>query len=167
LLPLLAQVLDAVACPVVAAGGIGGPRELAAVLAAGAAGARLGTRFLGAAEANVHPDYRQRLLAARAEDTVLTEAFSVLWPNAPHRVLRSSIEAAERSTSEIVGTVPQPGEPFPVPRFSIVSPSAGATGEVAAMALYAGESVAAVERIEPAADIIRALVEGAEALLRR
>jgi len=167
LLPLLAQVLDEVGCPVVAAGGIGGPRELAAVLTSGAAGARLGTRLLAAAEANVHPDYLERLLAACAEDTVLTETFSAQWPNAPHRVLRSCIEAAERCDDEVVATLPLPGGPFPVPRLGVVSPSREVEGDVAAMALYAGQSVGSIRRVEPASEILRDLFEGAEALLGR
>lgn len=166
-LPLLAEILETVRCPVVAAGGIGGPRELAAVLAAGATGARMGTRFLAASEANVHPAYRQLLIEARAEDTVLTEAFSAMWPNAPHRVLRSSLEAAAAFDGEIVGALPTPGGSFPVPRFGVASPTTETTGTVEAMALYAGESVSAVRRVQPAAEIVRELVEGAEALLSR
>ncbi|WP_219417303.1 nitronate monooxygenase [Pseudonocardia nigra] len=54
LLPLLAAVLSAVDVPVLAAGGIAEPRALAAVLAAGAAGARLGTRFIASTETGVH-----------------------------------------------------------------------------------------------------------------
>jgi nitronate monooxygenase len=167
LLPLLAQVLESVRCPVLAAGGIGGPRELAAVLAAGAAGARLGTRMLAASEANVHPDYRKRLFAARAEDTVLTEAFSAMWPHAPHRVLRSAVEAAEAFRGEVVGSLPTPLGPFPIPRLGVVSPTRETTGQIEAMALYAGESVNAVERVETTAEIVRALVDGARARLAR
>jgi NAD(P)H-dependent flavin oxidoreductase YrpB (nitropropane dioxygenase family) len=165
LLPLLAEVLDAVRCPVVAAGGIGGPRELAAVLAAGASGARMGTRFLAASEANIHPSYLQLLKEARAEDTVLTEAFSTMWPNAPHRVLRSSVDAAAAFAGEVVGTLPTPNGPFPVPRYGVASPTRETTGTVEAMALYAGESVGAVRRVQPAAEIVRELVDGAAALL--
>jgi len=57
LLPLLSSVLDAVSVPVLAAGGIGNGRSIAGVLAAGAAGVRMGTRFIAAAESNAHPDY--------------------------------------------------------------------------------------------------------------
>jgi NAD(P)H-dependent flavin oxidoreductase YrpB (nitropropane dioxygenase family) len=167
LLPLLAEVLENVRCPVLAAGGIGGPRELAAVLAAGASGARLGTRFLAASEANVHPSYRQLLMEARAEDTVLTEAFSVMWPDAPHRVLRSSVDAAAAFEGEVVGTIPTVVGPFPVPRNGVISPTRETTGKIEAMALYAGESVSAVRCVQPAAEIVRELVEGAEALLSR
>jgi len=166
LLPLLAQVLEAVPVPVVAAGGLATARDVAAVLAAGAAGARLGTRFVASAETGAHPEYVRRLLAARAEDTVLTEAFSVMWPNAPHRVLRSSVEAAERFADPVVGELTIAGTAMPIPRASAISPSVTTTGAIEAMALYAGESVANVNDVRPAGDIVRELVEGAERLLR-
>lgn len=63
LLPLLAGVLDAVMVPVLAAGGIASARSMAAVLAAGAAGVRVGTRFLATAESGAHPEYVAALLA--------------------------------------------------------------------------------------------------------
>ena len=58
-------------------------------------GVRVGTRFVAATEAAVYPEYVAALIAAEAQDTTLTEAFSNGWPNAPHRVPRSSITAAE------------------------------------------------------------------------
>jgi NAD(P)H-dependent flavin oxidoreductase YrpB (nitropropane dioxygenase family) len=73
---LLDEVLIAVEVPVLAAGGIGTGRALAAALVEGASGARVGTRFVAAAEADAHPEYVGRLIAARAEDTVYTQAFS-------------------------------------------------------------------------------------------
>ncbi len=167
LLPLLREVLDTVAVPVVAAGGIATGRDVAAVLAAGAAGVRMGTRFVAAAESGAHPAYVAALLRAKSEETVLTEAFSVLWPNAPHRVLRSCIAAANACTEEIMGQFDWGGMPMPVERFSVFCPTVGTRGQVDAMALYAGQSVGAVCRIEPAADIVRELVAGAERLLLR
>jgi nitronate monooxygenase len=165
LLTLLGQVLDRVRCPVVAAGGIGSARQLGAVLAAGAGGARMGTRFLAAIEANVHPLYLEQILAAKPEDTILTEAFSVMWPHAPHRVLRRSCEAMAAAGGGIVGTLPTPAGPFEIPRGGVVSPTRETTGRIDAMAHYAGESVAATDRTEPAATIIHELIAGAEALL--
>jgi NAD(P)H-dependent flavin oxidoreductase YrpB (nitropropane dioxygenase family) len=165
LLPLLAELLDAVSCPVLAAGGIAGPRELAAVLAAGAAGARLGTRMLAASEADVHPRYRELLFAARAEDTVLTEAFSVGWPDAPHRVLRSALAAAQALRHDVAGTLPTAGGPVPIPRLGVISPTRETSGSIEAMSLYAGEGVGALRRLEPAAEIVDAIASGAEALL--
>ena len=129
-------------------------RELAAVLAAGAAGARLGTRMLAASEANVHPVYRERLFAARAEDTILTETFSAGWPRAPHRVLRSAVAAAESCRDDVTGALPVPGGLLQIPRLGPISPTRETTGRVEAMALYAGEGVGAVQRVEPAAAIV-------------
>lgn len=166
LLPLLSLVLDAVRVPVVAAGGIASARSLAAVLAAGAGAARMGTRFVAAAESGAHPDYVAKLLAAGAQDTCLTEAFSAMWPNAPHRVLRSAIDAAASLTDDVVGTLEEAGQVLPVPRFSVIVPTAGTTGRIDAMALYAGESVDDVTSVRPAAEIVTELARGAERLLR-
>ena len=89
LLPLLSEVLDALRVPVLAAGGIATARDLAAVLACGASGARIGTRFVAAAESGAHPLYVKALLSATRRTPVSREAYSVGWPDAPHRVLRS------------------------------------------------------------------------------
>jgi NAD(P)H-dependent flavin oxidoreductase YrpB (nitropropane dioxygenase family) len=157
LLPLLAQVLDAVDIPVLAAGGIATRRDVAAALAAGAAGVRVGTRFATALESGAHPAYVDALLRAESEDTVLTEAFSVMWPNAPHRVLRSCVAAAERLTEELAGEVDYAGRVLPIPRLSFFVPTAETRGHIECMALYAGESVGAVTRRQPAAEIVRDL----------
>jgi nitronate monooxygenase len=155
LLPLLDEVLEAVDVPVVAAGGIASGRAVAAVLAAGAAAARVGTRFLAADEAATHPVYVEALLAASGHDTVLTEAFSAPpAPRTPHRVLRSALEAAEAAEDEVVGEVSLGTRRVPVPRFGADNPAADATGQVEAMALYAGEGVGSVRRREPAAAIV-------------
>ncbi len=167
LLPLLEQVVPVSRVPVVASGGIGSGRGVAAVLAAGAAAARVGTRFLAAEETDVHPQYVEALIAASPEESVLTEAFSVMWPNAPHRVLQSAIEAAEAFQGDVVGEIRMGPNAMPVPRFGVPAPSSGASGNIAAMALYAGQSVGSVKRRQPAAEIARELSEEAEALLRR
>jgi len=166
LFPLLAQVLEVVRVPVIAAGGIGSARSMAAALAAGAVAVRVGTRFLAARESGAHPAYVDALIRARAEDTVLTEAFSVGWPNAPHRVLRSCVERAESFKGELVGRGSIGGKIYPIPRLAPPTPNRETEGDVDAMALYAGQSVDAVRRIQPAAEIVRELDEGAERLLR-
>jgi nitronate monooxygenase len=167
LLPLLADVLDAVSVPVVAAGGIASARAMAAALAAGASAVRVGTRFLASHESGAHPDYVEALLAASGEDTVLTTAFSAGWPDAPHRVLASAVAAAEALDSETAGTLDANGESQPVPRFAARTPTTEVGGAVAAMALYAGEGVGQVTAIEEAEQIVRELADGAEELLRR
>ncbi len=166
LLPLLDAVLDAVDIPVVAAGGVGTARGMAAVLAAGASGVRVGTRFVATHESNAHPVYVDALLRASAGDTVLTTAFSVMWPDAPHRVLRSCVEAAGAVKDDIVGEMSMGVMRMPVPKFSVPSPSRDTTGTIEAMALYAGESVGAVTAVVFAAEVVRELAEGAERLLR-
>jgi nitronate monooxygenase len=169
LLPLLAEVLDAVELPVVAAGGIATARGVAACLAAGAAAVRVGTRVLATEESGAHPAYVAALLAAGSEDAVLTDAFSVLWPNGPepHRTLRSALEAAEAFPGEVVGETRMGATTLPVPRFGVPCPNRDTTGEIAAMVHYAGQSVGMTNRVLPVAQVIGQLAEGAEHLLRR
>jgi nitronate monooxygenase len=166
LLPLLSAILDAARIPVVAAGGIATARSLAAVLACGSGGARIGTRFVAATESGAHPAYVDALLASSAADTCLTEAFSVMWPDAPHRVLRSAIAAAKALTEEIIGETFLAERAVPVHRLSVIAPTVETTGRIDAMALYAGESVDNVTSVQPAAAIVSELVAGAERLLR-
>jgi nitronate monooxygenase len=166
LLPLLDAVLGAVEVPVIAAGGIGTGRGVAAVLAAGASGARIGTRFAAAPESGAHPLYKQALVSARAEDAVLTNAFGVWWPDAPHRVLRSAVTAAEALDHEQAGEVRAAGETVPIPRFAARPPDRATRGHIEAMALYAGQSVTSATAMTPAADIVREVAIEAERLLR-
>ena len=167
LLPLLDAVLGAVEVPVVAAGGIGTGRSLAAVLAAGASAARIGTRFVATLESGAHPSYKEALVSAQAGDTVLTQAFGVWWPDAPHRVLRSAVESAEALEDDQAGHVERAGEPVPIPRFAVAPPDRATHGRIDAMALYAGQSVGAVTGIPPAAEVLREIVTEAEQLLSR
>jgi hypothetical protein len=107
------------------------------------------------------------VIDARPQDTVLTTTFSLLWPDAPHRVLRSCVEAAEAASGESVGEVELPGNVrFQVPRLSALLPGRSATGQIGAMALYAGQSVGQVQAEQLAADIVRELTQGAEELLK-
>lgn len=165
LLPLLTRILDEVSLPVVAAGGIAGASGLAAVLAAGAGAARLGTRFVATPESGYHPQYIQNLVDATDEDTVYTNRFSVMWPDAPHRVLKKSLEAAENCRDEIVGQATLYTEKIDIPRFSVMCPFVGTSGNIEAMAQYAGQSAGSVDSVKPAAEIVAELVQGAERLL--
>ena len=97
---------------------------------------------------------------------MLTEAFAVGWPNAPHRVLRSALQAAEAFQGEVVEIFAGPRSE-PLPRLSARTPSRAVTGTVAAMALYAGEGVGQVTQVTPAAQVVAELAQGAERLLRR
>jgi nitronate monooxygenase len=169
LLDLLCETLEAVPhLPVLAAGGIGTGRAMAAALAAGADGVRVGTRFVASEEAGVHPTYTDALIAASAEDSVYGRTFHVGWPEAPHRALRCAIEAAAALQDDPVGTVMNiDGSRAGVPRFAVTVADRTATGHVGAMALYAGQSVGAVKRVMPARAIVLELTQEAERLLGR
>jgi NAD(P)H-dependent flavin oxidoreductase YrpB (nitropropane dioxygenase family) len=173
---LLPAVVDAVTpLPVIAAGGIADGRGLAAVLALGGAGAWIGTRFLATPEAYAHDEWKRRIVAARETDTVHTELFDLDWPKAPHRVLRNSTydrwDAAGRPPS---GRRPGEGEVVAqqrdgaaLLRYSDNSPKPGASGEIEATCLYAGQSAALVHDVVPASALVRRIVAEAEAALAR
>ena len=169
LMALLNQVLEVVNVPVLAAGGIGSGRTMAAALAAGAEGVRVGTRFIAAEESEAHPEYVQALIMAEAKDTIFTDVFFYGWPNAPHRVLRSSVEAAQAFQGEIVGDIldEDTGERYPIHRFQIGTPRKVTSGTIAAMPHWAGESVDGVKKVQPAGEIVQELARDAEKLLRR
>jgi len=69
---LVPQVVDAVSIPVIAAGGIADGRGIAAAFMLGACGAQMGTRFIATTEANVHQNYKEKLLKAKDIDSVVT-----------------------------------------------------------------------------------------------
>ena len=172
---LVPAVVDAVGpVPVFAAGGIADGRGLAAALALGASGAWIGTRFLASNEVPIHPHYRERVFQATEDDTVyLEELFDIGWPKAPHRVLRNSTVAAwEAAGSPATGKRPGEGDVVatsksrgPIVRYRPAPPAADAEGDIDAMALYAGQSVALVHKRQPAAEIVREIVGEAQAIL--
>lgn len=169
LLALLDEVLEAVQVPVLAAGGIGTGRAMAAALAAGADGVRVGTRFAACEEAEAHPRYVDALIAARPVDTLLGDNFSYEFVGLPHRALRASVEAAQAFAGEIVGEIvdPETGERTPVHRLEKLAVTRHMTGAVEAMPHWAGESVRGVRRRQSAAEVVAELAGEAERLLRR
>ena len=164
LLPLLAGVLDAVDVPVVAAGGIGGPRSAAAAFAAGAHAVRIGTRMVATRESGAHPDYVAAVCAASPDDTVLTTAFGTGWPDAPHRVLRSAVDALEAGPPAAWRLHDDSPHQL-IPTASVSPPTTDIGGQVDGMALYAGQSVAEITTVEPAGDVVRSIIDGARQIL--
>lgn len=173
-LALAPRVVDAVApLPVVAAGGIADGRGLAAVLALGAAGGWVGTRFLAAREAAIHADYRRRILAASEADTFYGTLFDRGWPDAPHRALRNStVDAWERAGQPASGSRPgEHEEPAsradgsPVNRYASSTPTDSMTGDVEPLPHWAGQGVGLVTKEEAAADIVHSLVTEAEKVI--
>lgn len=170
LLPLLGGVLDAVSVPVLASGGISTPRAFAAVLAAGAAGARIGTRFIATDESGAHDDFKRAVIETRSGGTEITPEYSVMCPLCAQlprvRVLSSALAAARACPDDTVGEADFGGQRVPLPKFAGLPPYRGVTGHVEAMALYAGESVEGVTDVLPAAQVISELVDGAQRLLK-
>lgn len=170
---LVPQVSDAVDVPVVAAGGLGDGRGLAAALALGADGGWFGTRFLATEEANVATGYRNRVTAADETDTIRTELFDIGWPDQPHRVLRNTtVDRWEDAGRPDPGDRPREDEPVAstpsgtdIPRYSDHLPVDGTTGDVEAMAQYAGQSVGAVDEVRPAAQVVEDIASSAAATI--
>ncbi len=161
-LPLLQAVLDAVQVPVLAAGGIGTARGLAAVLAAGAAGAWVGTAFLTCAEAATSAGARERLLAAADTDTAYGRVFDVgqrlAWPpEYGGRALRNAFfDRWVGHEDELAGDDEAAAE----------LTAARARGDARVMGVYAGQGVGLLRDGLAAADVLGELA-GAGALLDR
>jgi nitronate monooxygenase len=167
-LPLVPAVVDAVTpVPVIAAGGIGDARGVAAVFALGAQAAWLGTRFLLASEMPTHEEYRRRLIDAIETDSEwYADLYDVGWPDAPHRALHNSTAAVwEAAGRPPLGSRPGEGEViarFPsgeaIVRYEPGAPMVGTTGDIEALSMWAGQSVALVKQTQPAAEIVAELV---------
>jgi nitronate monooxygenase len=167
-LPLVPAVVDAVApVPVIASGGIGDGRGVAAVLALGAQAAWLGTRFLLAEEMPLHEEYRRRLIAAAETDPQLyPNLYSVDWPDSPHCALRNSTaDAWEAAGRPPLAQRPGQGDVIAhfasgeaIVRYEPAPPMAGTTGDIEALSMWAGQGVALARQTQPAADIVAELV---------
>jgi NAD(P)H-dependent flavin oxidoreductase YrpB (nitropropane dioxygenase family) len=167
-LPLVPAVVDAATpVPVIAAGGIGDARGVAAVLALGAQAAWVGTRFLLADEMPIHDDYRRRLIAAAETDAEwYPDLYAVGWPNAPHRALRNSTaetwDAAGRPPLEsrpgVGEVIAHFGSGEAIVRYEPAPPMIGTTGDIEALSMWAGQGVALATKRQPAAEIVAELV---------
>jgi nitronate monooxygenase len=163
--------------PLLLAGGIAESADVRRALDAGAIGAVAGTRFLLSEESEAHPEYKRRLLAAR--ETLLTELFGFGWPG-PHRVVANRAtrhwlrEGGEpprlnrllnRASALGARHVPEALQrrlaDAQRPSSHLLSPVAvtreGPDSLVEAGALYAGETVARIDDIRPASDLVREL----------
>ncbi len=172
-LVLLEQVVAGAGVPVVASGGIATGAGLAAALAMGAGGVHCGTAFLATEESFAHQYHKERVVAAGAEDTVLTDVYVLNWPaQAAVRVIANSV--TDRLGFDLLGHDPDrlPREVIaweegrPLYRYSTDSPLRTTVGAMEEMALFAGQGAGAIGDIVPAAERIRRMVAGAEACFR-
>jgi NAD(P)H-dependent flavin oxidoreductase YrpB (nitropropane dioxygenase family) len=160
---------------VLASGGIGDGAGVARALGLGAQAVSLGTRFVASDEACVHPEYKRRVVASSAEDTVYTaDLYDVGWPGAPHRTLRNKTfdewDAAGRPAS---GTRPgertiigvhrlASGELHEWHRYERGVPPPEFEGDLDYVPMWAGESCSVVNAVKPAAQIVTDLVRDGE-----
>jgi len=162
-LPLVAQAVEAVKIPVVGAGGLYDGRGLAAMLALGATGVWMGTRFIASKEAHAGELYRQTILEATDEDTVRTRSYS----GKPMRVKKNPyVEDWERRPQDI--------QPFPMQ--AMISSQAGVMGGIGGQiegldpdrsCFAMGQSAGGVHDAPPAGEIVARLVAEAEAAMDR
>jgi nitronate monooxygenase len=166
-LELVREVRGLVRLPIVAAGGIADLIAVRRAMDAGADAVASGTAFLAAHEANVHPRYLDRLIGADAADTVLTSLFDGGWPDAAHRVIRNeTFSRWESAGRPAPGARPGEGEHVatrnskPIVRYDDAQPTRETSGQIDAMAMYAGTSVSSVRHTEPAVTITSRLASG-------
>jgi NAD(P)H-dependent flavin oxidoreductase YrpB (nitropropane dioxygenase family) len=164
--------------PLLLAGGIADAADVRRALDAGAEAAVLGTRFLMSEESGARNAYKQRLMEAR--ETVLTELFGLGWPDATHRVIWNEaterwlakdrrgpgwVRMANRVTGPALSRLPDSWQggalrrqrtsiPFlsPQPATDMAPKNLLDSGP-----LYAGETVARIHDIRPAAELVREL----------
>jgi nitronate monooxygenase len=168
-LPFLARIVDAFPdLPVLAAGGIGNGRTLAAVLAAGADGAWIGTALLATPEAvEVSAAHKQRIVDSNGEDTVYTEVFDIVeqkifgmtWPEgiASRVHLNAFARRWHQREQELRAGIDDVAPAY-------LRALRERDPDTAAVAM--GQSAAFVDAIRPAGDVVRSIGDAAERILR-
>lgn len=155
---LLPQICDATSLPVLAAGGIGDGRGVAAAFVLGAQGVQIGTRFLSALECSIHPNYKERVLKATDLCTMVT------GKRLGHPVRSLRTEFARRYSRAEYGGMPDE---------ELEEMASGALrlavqeGDLENGCFLAGQIASIVKKEQPAAEIIREIMAEAEPILRR
>ena len=148
--------------PVLAAGGIADGRGLAAMLALGASGVLMGTRFIATKEAPLHDTFKQRIIDSDGTDTIVTDVADVMigsdWPGALARVARN------RQVERWLGRLNE----LRRHRADVVSAmrEARRTGDVDEAIVYYGQSAALIGEVLPASEVVERTVREAETVLR-
>ncbi|MBT9153700.1 MAG: Nitronate monooxygenase [Firmicutes bacterium] len=155
---LVPQVVDAVAVPVIAAGGIADGRGIAAALMLGAEGVQLGTRFICATECEAHINYKEAIVSAGERDAVVCGT-SI---GHPVRALKNQL-TREISALEKQGADEEELQKLGAGRLRL----AFELGDVLCGSLMAGQSAGLIKDIRPARELILSLVEQTEILLGR
>ena len=154
---LVPQVVDAVRVPVIAAGGIGDGRGIAAAFALGAAGVQIGSAYLSCPESKITSLHRAALAQATDDATVLTNVMT-------GRPARGIVNRVMREAGPISAVVP----PFPLAGAALAPLAAKALpqGSSDFSSLWAGQA-AALGRVMPAGELTRQLAAEAQGVLKR
>src|SRR5205823_174786 len=148
--------------PVLAAGGIADGRGLAAMLALGAAGVLVGTRFLATTESPLHEAFKKLIVESDGTDTIVTDIADILmgaeWPGALERIARNRL--VERWLGRTNELRRRREEVLPAMR------KARGQGDGDEAILYWGQTVALIDEVVPAGQVIEQMVAEAEAILR-
>jgi enoyl-[acyl-carrier protein] reductase II len=156
-LALVPQVCDATHLPVIAAGGIADGRGVAAAFMLGAVGVQLGTRFLAATECSIHPTYKEKILKATDLCTMVTGKRL----GHPVRSLRTKF-AQNYAKAEYGGMPDEELEGLAVGALRL----AVQEGDAERGCFLAGQVAAMVKKEQPAAEMIREIMEEAEIVLK-
>jgi enoyl-[acyl-carrier protein] reductase II len=153
---LIPQVVDAVAIPVVAAGGIADARGVVAALALGADGVQMGTRFVATHECIAHPNFKEAIIQADDNDTIITGR-----KLGPIRILKNELaativemEGAGASAEELIAFIG-----------SGRSRTGQLEGDLANGETYCGSIAGMIKEIKGAGEIIRSIADNYEAVL--
>jgi nitronate monooxygenase len=152
---IVPKIADAVALPVIAAGGIVDGRGLVAALALGASGVMLGTRFIATRESIAPPFFKDAVLQAGAGDTVVSRAFTGL----PMRTIANAF-TAEYGSEPVLPALLQSNAAA-----DIVT-AAGQRGDARYFPMPAGQSAGLITDLPPAAEVVRSIVEEADRVVR-
>ena len=154
---LVPQVCDAANLPVIAAGGIADGRGMAAAMMLGACGVQMGTRFLSAEECSIHPTYKEKILKARDLCTMVTgkrtgHPVRALRTDFPRAYLKAEYGGASDEELDRMGTG--------------ALRKAVQEGDTKSGCFLSGQIAAMVNKVQPAAEIVREVALGAAPILR-
>ena len=158
---LVPQVVDAVKVPVIAAGGIGDGRGMAAAFMLGAEGVQMGTRFLVATESKIHPNYKQAVLRAKDSSTLVTGEYA----GHPSRVLKNKMAKTYIGIEKEEALKPHPDYDKLEELGTGSLRRAVIEGDSETGSFMAGEIAGMVKKEQPAAEILAEVYSQADKLL--
>ena len=153
---LVPQICDATSLPVIAAGGIADGRGMAASFMLGACAVQMGTRFLSATECTIHPTYKEKIIKATDLCTMVTGKRL----GHPVRSLRTDF-ARDYLKAEYGGMTDEKLEEFATGALRL----AVQEGDLKKGCFLSGQVAAMVKKEQPAAEIIKEIMEEAELIL--